>query len=129
MREHSCRYGFILTEIELVVVRNGPDAVPNFGFLEVSSVPLGASASDEDGDVPLTACLALWGLCMMAGDDAPQASGLGVAHWKAEIGAPAEGTRRKALARGEWMAEGEEGGQEGERVDYARGPCWTEGAW
>ncbi|KAI8215660.1 hypothetical protein K4K52_003661 [Colletotrichum sp. SAR 10_76] len=103
MREHSCRYGFILTEIELVVVRNGPDAVPNFGFLEVSSVPLGASVSDEDGDVSLTACLALWGLCMMAGDDAPQASGLGVAHWKAEIGAPAEGTRRKALPRDEWM--------------------------
>src|SRR5699024_6711439 len=25
MREHSCRYGFILTEIELVLVRNGEE--------------------------------------------------------------------------------------------------------
>ncbi|KAK2010694.1 hypothetical protein LZ32DRAFT_373950 [Colletotrichum eremochloae] len=104
MREHSCRYGFILTEIELVIVRNGPEAVPNFGFLEVTSVQLGAVADDADcevGEIPMTACLALWGLCMMAGDDAPQ--GGRVAHWKTEIGAPAEGTRRKALPRDDWM--------------------------
>ncbi|KAF9876585.1 hypothetical protein CkaCkLH20_05993 [Colletotrichum karsti] len=103
MREHGCRYGFILTEIELVLVRNGPDAVPNFGFLEVSSVQLASVADDvdlENGEIPLTACLALWGLCMMAGNDAPPH---GVAHWKAEIGAPAEGTRRKALPRDDWM--------------------------
>ncbi|OOF99759.1 hypothetical protein ASPCADRAFT_40096 [Aspergillus carbonarius ITEM 5010] len=40
MREHSCRYGFILTEIELVCVRAGCDEgddVPYFGFLELSS--------------------------------------------------------------------------------------------
>ncbi|PYH41370.1 uncharacterized protein BP01DRAFT_407226 [Aspergillus saccharolyticus JOP 1030-1] len=40
MREHSCRYGFILTEIELVCVRAGCDEgddVPYFGFLEVSA--------------------------------------------------------------------------------------------
>ncbi|KAL0936352.1 uncharacterized protein CTRU02_208567 [Colletotrichum truncatum] len=106
MREHGCRYGFILTEIELVVVRNGADAVPNFGFLEVSSVQLAAVADDADlevGEIPLTACLALWGLCMMAGDDAPHVHCQGVACWKAEIGAPAEGTRRKALPRDEWM--------------------------
>ncbi|KAI9044391.1 uncharacterized protein KD926_000992 [Aspergillus affinis] len=39
MREHSCRYGFIITEIELVCVRAGCDEgddVPYFGFLEVS---------------------------------------------------------------------------------------------
>ncbi|WYZ42733.1 hypothetical protein EsH8_VI_000432 [Colletotrichum jinshuiense] len=106
MREHGCRYGFVLTEIELVVVRNGADAVPDFGFLEVASVQLGAVAGEgaagcEDGEIPLTACLALWGLCMMAGDDTPR--GRAVAHWRAEIGAPAEGTRRKALPRDEWM--------------------------
>ncbi|KAK2031956.1 hypothetical protein LX32DRAFT_235988 [Colletotrichum zoysiae] len=104
MREHSCRYGFILTEIELVIVRNGPETVPNFGFLEVTSVQLGAVADDADcevGEIPMTACLALWGLCMMAGDDAPREGR--VAHWKAEIGAPAEGTRRKALPRDDWM--------------------------
>lgn len=40
MREHSCRYGFIITEIELVCVRAGCDQgddVPYFGFIEVSA--------------------------------------------------------------------------------------------
>ncbi|KAL1980592.1 hypothetical protein VTN96DRAFT_3922 [Rasamsonia emersonii] len=40
MREHSCRYGFIMTEIELVCVRAGCDEgddVPYFGFLELAS--------------------------------------------------------------------------------------------
>ncbi|KAG0159340.1 hypothetical protein PDIDSM_6862 [Penicillium digitatum] len=44
MREHSCRYGFIITEIELVCVRAGCDAgdeVPYFGYLEIAaSIPL-----------------------------------------------------------------------------------------
>ena len=108
MREHGCRYGFILTEIELVVVRNGGESVPHFGYLEVGSVQLAKAANpagDDDeslgGEVPdLTACLALWGLCMLAGDDEPSP---GQAHWRAEIGAPAEGTRRKAIARDGWM--------------------------
>lgn len=119
MREHGCRYGFVLTEIELVVVRNGADNTPHFGYLEVASVQLAAAgrasstdAGDSDGsgdasgspepaqrEQQLTACLALWGLCMLTGDE-PAA---GHAHWRAEIGAPAEGTRRKALPRDEWM--------------------------
>lgn len=103
MREHGCRYGFILTEIELVVVRNGTEGTPHFGFLEVSSVQLAATGRSEDGEdegeEKLTACLALWGLCMMAADKpAP-----GQAAWRCEIGAPAEGTRRKALPRDDWM--------------------------
>lgn len=106
MREHGTRYGFILTEIELVVVRNGGEGTPHFGYLEVTSVQLNAAATaandheDESGDMPFTACLALWGLCMLAGDE-PAAHGH--APWKAEIGAPAEGTRRKAMPRDEWM--------------------------
>lgn len=105
MREHGCRYGFILTEIELVLVRAGTDSTPFFGDLEVTSVQLAASISEEDLDhsgisaMPLTACLALWGLCQIAGDETPA----GHAHWKAEIGAPAEGTRRKAKPRDNWM--------------------------
>ncbi|KAL1895121.1 hypothetical protein Cpir12675_003393 [Ceratocystis pirilliformis] len=129
MREHGTRYGFIITEIELVVVRNGPETTPNFGFLEVVSVPLNAAASQSrpetaDGKTvendttasaststsasasgvnvdtdKLSACLALWGLCMLAGDDPMP----GHAHWKSDIGAPAEGTRCKALARDSWM--------------------------
>ncbi|KAK7737509.1 hypothetical protein SLS53_006582 [Cytospora paraplurivora] len=115
MREHGCRYGFILTEIELVIVRNGTEGTPHFGFLEVTSCQLATTGADavvdlttasEDGsvgasaDVPMTACLALWGLCMLAGDDILPA---GHAHWRSEIGAPAEGTRRKALPRDDWM--------------------------
>lgn len=102
MREHSCRYGFILTEIELVIVRNGVESTPFFGNLEVTSVQLAATASENTTDVsetPLTACLALWGLCQLAKDE-PQA---GHPSWRAEIGAPAEGTRRKAHPRDSWM--------------------------
>jgi hypothetical protein len=99
MREHSCRYGFILTEIELVIVRNGTETTPHFGHLEVTSIQLAAAAADDDDEPKLTACLALWGLCAMAGDDTLP----GQMHWKTEIGAPAEGTRRKALPRDDWM--------------------------
>ncbi|KAI0889364.1 uncharacterized protein GGS22DRAFT_153726 [Annulohypoxylon maeteangense] len=103
MREHGTRYGFILTEIELVICRNGAEGTPHFGFLEVASVQL--NATNEDGEMQLTACLALWGLCVMAGDEGVNGHGLGFgnAAWKADIGAPAEGTRRKALPRDDWM--------------------------
>ncbi|EAW09645.1 uncharacterized protein ACLA_038560 [Aspergillus clavatus NRRL 1] len=51
MREHSCRYGFIITEIELVCVRAGCDEgddVPYFGFLEVSApIPTNIAADVE----------------------------------------------------------------------------------
>ncbi|EHK44797.1 hypothetical protein TRIATDRAFT_283843 [Trichoderma atroviride IMI 206040] len=103
MREHGCRYGFILTEIELVLVRAGTESTPFFGDLEITSVQLNAAVSeaelDSSDNVPLTACLALWGLCQLAGDQTPA----GHAHWKAEIGAPADGTRRKAKARDNWI--------------------------
>ncbi|KAH6609885.1 hypothetical protein Trco_003231 [Trichoderma cornu-damae] len=106
MREHGCRYGFILTEIELVLVRAGVESTPFFGDLEITSVQLNAAAAaaseadlDPDGSLPLTACLALWGLCQLAGDRPPA----GHAYWKAEIGAPADGTRRKAKPRDGWI--------------------------
>ncbi|KAJ5834956.1 hypothetical protein N7447_000982 [Penicillium robsamsonii] len=63
MREHSCRYGFIITEIELVCVRAGCDTgddVPYFGYLEIAaSIPLktaagaGRSAHTHMRDAPL----------------------------------------------------------------------------
>ncbi|KAE8390495.1 hypothetical protein BDV23DRAFT_172308 [Aspergillus alliaceus] len=53
MREHSCRYGFIITEIELVCVRAGCDEgddVPYFGFLEVSApIPTKLAAGPDEG--------------------------------------------------------------------------------
>lgn len=100
MREHGCRYGFILTEIELVLVRNGTEATPHFGDLEITSVQLAATAGgDSPNETQMTACLALWGLCQLAGDNPQPAQ----APWRAEIGAPAEGTRRKAQPRDKWM--------------------------
>jgi hypothetical protein len=60
MREHSCRYGFIMTEIELVCVRAGTDSIPYFGFPRTRP-----DHRDEDAN-GLTACLALWYLHMVA---------------------------------------------------------------
>ncbi|PWY92483.1 hypothetical protein BO70DRAFT_11723 [Aspergillus heteromorphus CBS 117.55] len=55
MREHSCRYGFILTEIELVCVRAGCDEgddVPYFGFLELSAPIPTKLAVGQHGNAP-----------------------------------------------------------------------------
>ncbi|KAJ5674154.1 hypothetical protein N7462_009593 [Penicillium macrosclerotiorum] len=56
MREHSCRYGFIITEIELVCVRAGCDPgddVPYFGFLEVAApIPLKTAGGETHDPVP-----------------------------------------------------------------------------
>ncbi|KAF4973166.1 hypothetical protein FSARC_464 [Fusarium sarcochroum] len=127
MREHGCRYGFILTEIELVLVRNGTATTPFFGDLEVTSVQLAASAPEGDcsalpHETPLTACLALWGLCQLAADDTPA----GHAHWRAEIGAPAEGTRRKAQPRDSWMPQPQLA--EKREAKRSRGWVWPEDA-
>ncbi|KAM5354389.1 hypothetical protein ACJ41O_001038 [Fusarium nematophilum] len=127
MREHGCRYGFILTEIELVLVRNGTENTPFFGELEVTSVQLAASAPECDAstlpqETPLTACLALWGMCQLASDETPA----GHAHWRAEIGAPAEGTRRKAQPRDPWMPQPQLA--EKREAKRSRGWVWPEDA-
>ncbi|KAK2767803.1 hypothetical protein FQN54_003962 [Arachnomyces sp. PD_36] len=52
MREHSCRYGFIMTEIELVCVRAGcddGDDVPYFGYLELAA-PIATKTSTATFD-------------------------------------------------------------------------------
>ncbi|PGH27463.1 hypothetical protein AJ80_00942 [Polytolypa hystricis UAMH7299] len=49
MRDHSCRYGFIMTEIELVCVRAGCDEgddVPYFGYLELAA-PIATNTSSD----------------------------------------------------------------------------------
>jgi hypothetical protein len=131
MREHGCRYGFILTEIELVFVRNGTEGTPHFGYLEVGSVQLATASTDGDSmastpsdpeEAQMTACLALWGLCMLAYDEPAS----GHAHWRAEIGAPAEGTRRKALPRDDWMPQPQLA--EKREAKRSRGWIWPEDA-
>ncbi|EQL02651.1 sialidase [Ophiocordyceps sinensis CO18] len=124
MREHGCRYGFILTEIELVLFRCGTDSTPFFGDLEITSIQL-AICSPHGGhgktpETPLTACLALWGLCQLASDDSP----VGYAHWRAEIGAPAAGTRRKARPRDGWMPQPQLA--EKREAKRSRGWVWPE---
>ncbi|KAK3941512.1 hypothetical protein QBC46DRAFT_100087 [Diplogelasinospora grovesii] len=138
MREHGCRYGFILTEIELVFVRNGTDYRPHFGYLEVGSVQLATAATnpegvvvdrndEEDDELQMTACLALWGLCMLASDEPAVLQNTGfAAHWSANIGAPAEGSRRKALPRDGWMPQPQLA--EKREAKRSRGWVWPEDA-
>ena len=76
MRDHSCRYGFIITEIELVCIRAGCDerGNPYFGFVEVSeAVETKTFARNDDmtiartgGSVQMTVTLALYYLLMLA---------------------------------------------------------------
>ncbi|RDA87467.1 hypothetical protein CP532_2816 [Ophiocordyceps camponoti-leonardi (nom. inval.)] len=122
MRERGCRYGFILTEIELVLVRCGSEPTPYFGELEMTSVPLAVSGGGGGAEKPLTACLALWVLCQLVGDVAPE----GQAHWRTEIGAPAEGTRRKARPREAWMPQPQVA--EKREAKRSRGWVWPEDA-
>ncbi len=70
--------------------------------------------------MPLTACLALWGLCMLAATSSPT----GQAPWRSDIGAPAEGTRRKALPRDDWMPQPQLA--EKREAKRARGWVWPE---
>jgi hypothetical protein len=76
MRDHSCRYGFIMTEIELVCVRAGCDerGHPYFGFLEVAEPTETKAFARNDsvrmdngaGDITMTVTLALYYLLMLA---------------------------------------------------------------
>ncbi|KAL8697671.1 MAG: hypothetical protein Q9201_007004 [Fulgogasparrea decipioides] len=96
MREHSCRYGFIITEIELVCVRLGTEDIPYFGFLELAPT---IELKQQEG---LTACLALWYLHMLAKDE-PLPGQLG---WKVDIGPPGDVTRSKVLEKKDpWIPE------------------------
>ncbi|KAI9708985.1 MAG: hypothetical protein M1828_002566 [Chrysothrix sp. TS-e1954] len=130
MRENACRYGFIITEIELVCVRAGAGNVPYFGLLELSPPiklnhfgPVSMSDSDSlhdsrlDGE--LTACLALWYLHMLA-KNAPLP---GQASWKIDVGGPAALTRQHITAeRDSWMSHLKPEGRE--KRDAKRNRGW-----
>lgn len=123
MREHGCRYGFILTEIELLCVRcGGPSSaatadpatvanaattttttagVPLFGYLEVSApIRLSTHGCDaETGRLQMTAGLALWYLHMLA-KESPLP---GMGSWRMDVGGPAALTRQNCLERDGWI--------------------------
>lgn len=104
MRDHGCRYGFIMTEIELVCVRaGGPPTeagVPLFGFLELAApVRMAAAGLARDGSVQMTAGLALWYLHLLAKEQ-PLPGQYG---WRLDIGGPVALTRQHHLERDDWM--------------------------
>jgi len=70
----------------------------------------------------MTALLALWYLHMLARDDVLP----GQVGWRSEIGAPAEGTRRKCLPKDEWIPEPQLA--EKREAKRARGWVWPEEA-
>lgn len=68
----------------------------------------------------MTALMALWYLHMLARDDTIP----GQVGWKSEIGAPAEGTRRKCLPKDEWIPEPQLA--EKREAKRSRGWVWPE---
>ncbi|KAH0547974.1 hypothetical protein GP486_008284, partial [Trichoglossum hirsutum] len=101
MREHGTRYGYIITEIELVCVRAGTDpssGTPFFGFLELAP----AIQLKDYGPDCLTACLALWYLHMLAKEQPLP----GQPGYKLNVGAPAELSRQNLLGdKDTWIPE------------------------
>jgi hypothetical protein len=145
MREHGCRYGFIVTEIELLCVRasaedddyaasrrssanaspHGSDEGPRpiFGYLETAAaIPLSASGANDaaTGAPQMTAALALWFLHMLAKDEPLP----GQAVWKMDVGGPAAVTRHNHRPRDSWMPR--VGMQESRVVKRLRGWVWPE---
>ena len=115
MREHGCRYGFIITEIELLCVRcggpsdaaavdpttvNAQTGVPIFGYLEVSApIRLSTQGAAQNGSVQMTAGLALWYLHMLAKENPLP----GMGSWRMDVGGPAALTRQNCLERDSWI--------------------------
>ncbi|KAI4761553.1 hypothetical protein E4T52_06362 [Aureobasidium sp. EXF-3400] len=123
LRECHCRYGFIITEIELVCVRYGGDDIiaqqakpaytfpqtisghfiPIFGYFEVSAaIPLSHNHVVPDtpyGSFRMTAGLALWYLHMHARDTPLP----GQSHWRIDVGTAITRTRQKHLPKDEWV--------------------------
>jgi hypothetical protein len=157
MREHSCRYGFIITEIELVCVRAGCDAgddVPYFGYLEIAaSIPLKTARRDA---TPMSPSLSSSAASIGSGDspgslleevddaNSPMTASLALyfllmlsksvplpqqpsAHLN--VGGPGALTRQRILseAKDKWIPEP----QIGEKRDAkrVRGWVWPQDAW
>ena len=105
MREHGCRYGFIITEIELLCVRAGGPAsidsnVPLFGYLEVADpIEIASHGMKDNGNLQMTAGLALWYLHMLAKEQPFP----GVFNRKMDVGGPSALTRQRHLPRDTWM--------------------------
>jgi hypothetical protein len=116
MREHGCRYGFIMNEIELLCVRcggppsaastdtstvNSNGSIPLFGYLELSA-PIRMSTqgtNPQTGETQMTAGLALWYLHMLAKENPLPGS----MSWRMEVGGPSALTRQNVVERDSWI--------------------------
>ncbi|PSN72093.1 hypothetical protein BS50DRAFT_242958 [Corynespora cassiicola Philippines] len=134
MREHGCRYGFIMTEIELLCVRcggpsdaaahdpttvNAQTGVPIFGYLEVSA-PISLSTQGihpETGEIQMTAGIALWYLHMLAKENPFE----GMGTWRMDVGGPAALTRQNILEKDAWIPKP----QMGEKREAKRVRGWV----
>ncbi|KAI9786670.1 MAG: hypothetical protein M1839_006221 [Geoglossum umbratile] len=117
MREHGTRYGYIITEIELVCVRASTDSASNtpyFGFLELApAIQLNVAGPDR-----LTACLALWYLHMLAKEQPLP----GQPGYKLDVGAPAALSRQNCWGdKDPWIPEP----QLGEKREARRVRGWV----
>lgn len=105
MREHGCRYGFIMTEIELVCVRAGgpvseDSQVPLFGYLELATpIQMSTSGLAADGELQITADLALWYLHMLAKEEPLP----GQYTWRMDVGGAAARSRAHHLPQDGWI--------------------------
>ena len=141
MRDHSCRYGFIITEIELVCVRAGCDnqGRPYFGKLDIAeAIPtkLAVRDSDVDTETPLTVSLALHFLLMLSKSHPLPNQSPGFM----DVGGPGALTRQR-IWNGSDVAESERGKegrdkwipepQVGEKRDAkrVRGWIWPSDPW
>ncbi|KAJ5337596.1 hypothetical protein N7452_004324 [Penicillium brevicompactum] len=146
MREHSCRYGFIITEIELVCrspprslskplrlprTAIAPPATPistrSFSSSSTSSTSLSPDSpvADDGEDVPMTASLALYFLLMLS-------KAMPLPHQPSahlNVGGPGAFTRQRILPepKDKWIPEP----QIGERRDAkrVRGWVWPMDPW
>lgn len=113
MREHGCRYGFIINEIELLCVRAGglgsgeainnpafKPSTPIFGYLETATpIQLSTKSTGEGSTPPLTAGLALWYLHMLAKDEPLPGAG----SWRMEVEGAILRTRANCIEKDDWI--------------------------
>lgn len=105
MREHGCRYGFIMTEIELVCIRAGgpineDSNMPLFGYLELSApIQISTSGLAAGEELQMTADLALWYLHMLAKEEPLP----GQYTWRMDVGGPAARSRSHHLPQDSWI--------------------------
>ncbi|POS84801.1 hypothetical protein EPUL_006024 [Erysiphe pulchra] len=112
LREYGCRYGYILTDVNLVVVRLGVEQNPSFGFLETKIFTLNPSrwpSLAANGEISEflsrrmmigqvqegPALLALWCLHMLASN----LTILGHPSWKIDKKSYFDRSRHRFLAR------------------------------